>query len=466
MLFLLLFSLNLYAQDNCYQQESLPFIEWVKSFRYHEKCSPLKVGEGRVFRGSRGTESEEYKDPITGKKSTFKRPNDTNYLLRRHSEKDFEIIFNTRFIPTTVSQQTTTSDQIKQMEARVKNCFEAASEHMKGPQGERIRIRAITTDKEEGALRPNFPPKININVLPQSTRGNAENFGSDFGCPAIVHEYLHHAGLCDEYHEAPTGSSEHQASGSCRAVMPSNSIMSSDMWGVYDSAVGEQGACEIPSTHPLASWFPKQNQETLKNYFRKTWNHIGRNENKSYDQQEKYCKRVYASRSASDPFIAVKVQDLSANKLHLLSDSFTSAGTITRTDMKCECGSTDQECLRFLESAKEDARLYSDPKKNFYQCPSGNLVGMNGELAKGDLRINPASPLRIEMHSHGRGGSLLHPNHFVKLMNGDCRSAQTEAYDQCAVWAYSHSQPSTNCAEVPPHCRTPEGYLGSRERIK
>lgn len=463
MILALLFSLNLYAQENCYEQRTAPFIEWVKSFRYHQKCSPLKVGEGRVYSGSRGTQSEEFKD-ASGNKNTFTRPNDTNYLLRRHSEKDFEIIFNTRFVPTTVGQHTTTSEQIRRMEERVKNCFEAASPHMKGPLGERIRIRAITTDKEEGALRPNFPPKIHINVLPQSTRGNAENFGSDFGCPAIVHEYLHHAGLCDEYHEAPTGSSEHQASGRCRAIMPNNSIMSSDMWGVYDSTVGEQGICEIPNTHPLADWFPKQGQETLKNYFRKTWNHIGRNENNSYDQQEKYCKRVYAERPQNAPFVAVKIQEVTARKLHILSDSFTSAGTVTRTDMNCECVESDKDCQQFLEAAKTDARLFSDTSKAFYYCPSGNLKGMNGNIPKGELKLS--SPLRIEMHSHGRGGSLLHPNHFVKLMNGDCRSAQTEAYDQCAVWAYSHSQPSTNCAEVPPHCRTPEGYLGSRERIK
>lgn len=470
MLFLLLFSLNLYAQEDCFEQRSEPFIEWVKSFRYHEKCSPLKVGEGRVFRGTRGNESEEYKNPVTGKKSTFKRPNDTNYLLRRHSEKDFEIIFNTRLVAALgmIDGQVkeSTPEDLQQMENRIRNCFASASSQMKGPQGERVRLKIITTNKEEGALRPHFPPKIYINVLPNASRGNAETFGSDFGCPAIVHEYLHHAGLCDEYHEAPTGSSEHQASGSCRAVMPSNSIMSSDMWGVYDTVVGEQGACTIPTTHPLATWFPKQNPETLKNYFRKSWNHIGRSETKSYEQQEKYCKRVYTSRQESDPFSAVKIKEVTTLKLHLLSDSFTNAGTITRTDMQCECKESDQDCLQFLEAAKTDARLYSDSNKNFYYCPTGNLKGMNGVLAKGELRLNPATPLQIEMHSHGRGGSLLHPNHFVKLMNGDCRSAQTEVYDQCAVWAYSHSQPSTNCAEVPPHCRTPEGYLGSRERIK
>ncbi len=458
MLLPLLLSLKLFAAENCHPVAVEPFVEWVKSFRYHQQCAPLRPGEGRVFQGTRGTPSQE----LPGAKpnsSTFTRPNDTNYLLRRHGEKDFEIIFNTRFHATTTSPA-----EVKRMEERVKRCFALASPHMRGSQGEQIRLKAITTDKEEGALRPNFPPKIHINVLAANARGNAENFSLQAGCPFVVHEFLHHAGLCDEYHESTTGTVDKENAGACRVVMPNDSIMAGDMWEVFDASVGEHGLCEILPEHPERAWLEGQNDETLRNYFRKNLNFVGRTRDESYQLQDKFCQRRSVDRSAGAPFEALVTQEVAALRLKVQSDTYV-AGKLQRIELSCACVAEDQECQRFLQRAKADAHHYSKKDRAFYSCPQ-NLQGVDQELPKGEIRVASRSPLRIELHSSGRGGGLLHPTHFAKLINGDCRNSITERYDQCAVWAYSFSQPSTDCAQVPSHCRTPEGFLGSQERLR
>ena len=104
------------------------------------------------------------------------------------------------------------------MLARSRECLAQANPHMLGPDGERLEIQILTHAESRALPEDERPRDINIRIDTPGEGGHHLNFRTGFSCVDIIHEYLHHMGLCDEY--PPTGTA---TSGnwdfSCRVVV-------------------------------------------------------------------------------------------------------------------------------------------------------------------------------------------------------------------------------------------------------
>lgn len=156
-----------------------------------DPCSPLKVGQTRIV--SRG-------NPV-GPPSPTLHP--MNYAIT-----GIEGAYLLEFNPNLVS--TKNKDLEKLGLVRIQNCF-----------------KEFNTTSGNIKLGLNSNPKIpsiTINITDQKIRENKNNISTKSLCKVIVHEFLHHAGLGDEY---PEDLATRKGDQSCRLPSPArDSIMS------------------------------------------------------------------------------------------------------------------------------------------------------------------------------------------------------------------------------------------------
>lgn len=115
---------------------------------------------------------------------------------------------------------------------KINECMAMYEPHLKGPDGEILKIRAVNNDKE---IRP-----TPIHILPPGSRQHSEGYTTDIECPTLLHEVLHLLGLVDEYKEKRKGYVIDKKTGEyiwveagaevlaydCRILGPENSVMS------------------------------------------------------------------------------------------------------------------------------------------------------------------------------------------------------------------------------------------------
>lgn len=107
-----------------------------------------------------------------------------------------------------------------QMFQRSRECLNQANPYMRGPNGELLEIELLSHEQNRNLPVEERPRDLSITINKPGEGGHSYNFRTGFSCSDIVHEYLHHLGLCDEY--APNGT---MTSGnydfSCRVVVRS-----------------------------------------------------------------------------------------------------------------------------------------------------------------------------------------------------------------------------------------------------
>ncbi|HTL12607.1 MAG TPA: hypothetical protein VL588_08980, partial [Bdellovibrionota bacterium] len=154
------------------------------------------------------------------------------YRLTRTGASSYKVEFNLHFTP---------EEQRAAIETRVRGCLTTSNAALHGENGRTLEMVLNTTDTDI--------PQKNITVMSSTEhRSNSGEWNPSINCNTITHEMLHLTGLVDEYQEqadgviynASTGESRHVSnfgagagSGetfllaqSCRAIGPSNSIMS------------------------------------------------------------------------------------------------------------------------------------------------------------------------------------------------------------------------------------------------
>ncbi|MFN9110011.1 MAG: hypothetical protein ACK5XN_08075, partial [Bacteroidota bacterium] len=289
------------------------------------------------------------------------------------------MIFNLNFIQTPKSE---VSNEV--MLKRVQNCLALASAAMVGPGGQKIAMYAVGPDgantlRSQGVR----PPPIQINIIESKSRGNADNYASDFNCATITHELMHYAGLCDEYRE--TGSDGGGANaGSCRALGAGDSLMSAGMQIAFDEAVGEVGKCVTPANSQFTKYLNSSNPIVRELVMRRRHDDIG-NFNPievglpagSDSPKNQFCKLspavwVPAPKSVNDSFNILEspsenVIEVSSYELPA-TGNLPADGKVLRRTLSCSCpNGSPASCQEFLNLLRPQA--FSISERKVYRCP-------------------------------------------------------------------------------------------------
>lgn len=383
-------------------------------------------------------------------------PNNSQYVLRRPSEKSWTVEFGAQFAAVNGA----TAAQAAEMRTRVEQCFAQAAPAMLGPGGHQLRM---TLRGASGASPA--PPMLAINVMP-SGRGNATNFSMEFTCATIVHEFLHHAGLCDEYPES--NPSEVQNASSCRAIVPEGSIMSVSMQATYDDAVGLAGRCTlVPGSKWVTAPVEHLNIDMLPDA-----NDIGRGLADRSIFENGWCTVGNFTPTTARPVIndyRIRFAEIPRG----FEMDFPGRNVIPSqtapipSRLTCRCPAGNSTCLAKIATARGKFTEGYQAENRRFQCPANSLETSAAQvnMAVGTLRDERASGGYVEYRNPPRQNrSLLHPAHFSRILRGSCRELDSATlYDRCAQFAYRHSQPDNtpaNCSTVPADCRDPLKYLG------
>ncbi len=445
-----------FAQDCAPSPTSLGL--WVDDFKKVSECAPLKeAGDARVQDST----------------ANSSRSNDNRYTLRRHSNNLYEMSFNLNFIPDTGI--TSPSDML----AKVQGCLKAIPPII-GSEGRKIILSAFSPEQAKVELKGIVPPKIDVKIT-NLDRGNANNFGDGFTCGHFTHELMHHAGLCDEYHESGYGIADlNRNDGWCRRIGPGDSIMSSGMTTAYDETVGDIFSCDLSSDPSMKKLIGKAESE-IRDISRRSFRHIGNFSMNDVghvsDVEVANVKKFYCKDDKGKwvPFVpgsmGITLKTNSADRLRFTSreNYLSSAANRVMTyevEYDCDCSSREQSCYEYLNLTRPQVLRASDPSKIVMDCPgnSKRVAPRNFSLAPGKIKLSGDI---LDIRNEPGNRSLLYAGQFEKLLAGSCNESKASIYNKCSVYAYRHSTPSAvknstghSCDSIPEECRSPQGWLG------
>ena len=466
MILTLLFGATLWAQVNC-EPASLPRVPFATeaqspiTYTRNRNCRPIEVGQGRVSN-----------DVARDTPSSI--PANREYLLYRKSEKQYEVIYQLNFQVQTGADAPTTMSGAD-MEARARNCLSLIPP-ARLPDGREMTFRFVTPASRD-LLIGEAPPVIPIKVV-KASRGNADHFAEDFRCGQVIHELLHKAGLCDEYHE--TGGAANV--GACRPQAQGNSVMGNGMHQAFDDAAGEPFSCSLTSSPEVQLYLSNPNSThkdyLLKRNFRNAanrgWDAFGHQQMEPQSPKGTCCKMIGAQQrlSSTPPNSSPRVK-LLENAPEVIR--FTSAEAFVMTDplnparlsldvyeqtYECKLSEVEERlrpaCREFVELTRPELESIADHNRTMYACPIGNPgPPLDFSVPPGSFEVAGST---INLRNKGNGRSILHSGHFERILAGECSSPATTVYDRCSRFAYEHNytnaQKAMSCEELlPAECK-------------
>lgn len=386
-------------------------------------CAPVNPGEHKVFQKDMKNYSS------TG-----------NYLLKRLNNGTYQVVLNVNF------KQVSGGVSAEAMLNRAKACLDEASPYMKGPNNEQMGIAVISPEEAQKLPSGERPNPYTITIEGPSHTSHSLAYNQDVNCSVITHEMLHLLGLCDEYKETRAEFAKYQ--NNCRIVTKVPSIMR-DL-GVYEKATGGSLTCDC--TTPTCSSVMRSSDRNLQKMY------MSENvyEMTDYRFRSNYCKVEYlfnrkpASTSKGSTITANDEDSIVIESRAVDSLSVQPFYRINHIKLTCSCPSGDSDCL---EKKNQLAKKVSSGDLSRSECPSGaplmkkdKKVSSNGVSFNGrDLSFNVRPKLP----------SLLQPNHFNKILEGNC-AGKADGYRECAQYSYK----SPPC-DVPERCSDDGYYLGS-----
>jgi len=428
----------------------------------NKNCRPIEVGQGRLNQ----------KRAVVSPDSI---PADRRYLLYRKSEKQFEVIYQLNFQPKS-GADAPVSMTGADMAERVRNCL-AIIPPTRLPDGREMSFRFITP-QEKNTIIGKAPPEILINVV-KASRGNADHFAEDFRCGQIIHELLHQAGLCDEYHE--TGGALNV--GKCRPQAQGTSVMGNGMNQALDDAAGEPFSCNLTERPDHLAYLQDPNSTHKTQLLRRSfidvgnrpWDAFGHDQLRSDRPKDVCCKVKTASKwldslpDNSQPRVTLSKNDPTQLTFTNRAAFFVTSHTdITKKDLKFDeteydCNLDDVDaalrpaCVEFFELVRPELESVADPNRTMYACP----IDLSREPYRFDIEPGhfELSGTRLHLRNKGNGRPLLHSGHFERLLAGECSTPATAVYDRCSRFAYEHNytnaQKAMSCVELlPPECKS------------
>lgn len=399
-------------------------IEKLDATRRVLTCRPVNPGEHKVFK----RETKNYYS--TG-----------SYLLKRRQDGNYQAVLNVNF----VSGAGSASPQA--MLARAKGCLAEASPFMKGPNGEQLEITLLSPKEIASLPRDERPAANKISIEGPNHTNNAGAYSENINCATITHEMLHLFGLCDEYGETRP---EYMRYGwSCRVVTKVPSLMR-DL-SVYQKAVGGTVSCNCSGA--TCSNIMRSNDPLVRKLY---------TANTFYDLSDhrfrtSYCKEEYLpfNRTISSDKITNILQNdnnlLVVESRYLYTTMAAPYYNVSNRKITCRCPSGDRAC------ENQKAALASALGKETYRknCPrEAPLMG-----SESGRKVNGASfdGNVLKITAPGEISSLLLPNHFNKILEGNC-PGKADGYRECAEFAYK-GEP----CNVPAKCQDDRYYLGSQK---
>lgn len=183
-----------------------------------EKCRDLKKGETKIV-----------KNPFLGNSTCphgfhYK---DSQYLLTKVSDKKYKLHFPVVFekgstYPLKTGKPGIQVPEDKYMRNVIKRCFALLNPFLKDKNNMSFEL---SIDESSEAAKTHGVEPFKIKVQDEG-RANVENFSASEDCSTYMHEFLHQAGLADEYEEPSRKSSgfERDAKGKIRKDMNGETI--------------------------------------------------------------------------------------------------------------------------------------------------------------------------------------------------------------------------------------------------
>lgn len=425
---------------------------------------PLAVNEYRVmtWRGGPGQTSPQPRfNPVTGQDRFYETG---NYLLKRPAANRYQVVMNLDISPKPAYPQGATNAQKSAMDAQLKEetlrkirqCMHTLQPHLKGPGGETMEIRILTPEQTNTLPQAMRPRSRRVEVSPEHNgRGNADNFGTNFTCPTIGHELLHHLGLCDEYLEVEA---DKQEIWSCRVTPIETSFMKETFYA-FDQTVPQTISCDC--TDQLCKDAMASDSKLKDLYLTKDSEDI-----LEVNFYLKYCERETKRFESEVPVIngtASSADSAPKSRLGYRSEGPVGAITaipgspavgstpadpgfpaapsgirfvfdrvyphgkeqFTKNPVLCRCPSGDNYCLNMAQEMKR--RAENPPQRT--KCPHGTTTRSHTMNTTNGTTGLVGNVLTIQ--NQGNNQSLLKPNQFKKILAGDC-IGQAPDYEKCA----------------------------------
>ncbi len=384
-------------------------------------------------------------------------PNASRFVLRRPAQGQWDVELHIEITAGNPSD----ARAAQLMRNRINRCFEQASPFMVGPNGQglRMRLHDPASPHPDGVV----PPLIPINVIAAGERGNATNFASDFDCGTILHEFMHHMGLCDEYRE----SGSFESAGPCRVVTPSGSLMGQDMSAVYNQVVGAAYGCKGDNLSLLSGMSPAQIEVLTRQGMDDSVEQEPLKSNLS--RWCRFSSNVTPRSLPMEEVGRVETQDSGFRVTYWTANLSIAQGEPRLVRQTCACPPGDSTCPGDLRKVEASLRTLYSTEGAARRCPHttvdipvppGSDEVLGATFADGTLRIM----------NRPSGRSLLHPAHFDRIIRGSCRASdQQTTYDTCARFAYTWSEPPPKAggcvANVPRECTDSDAILGKPVQI-
>jgi hypothetical protein len=352
----------------------------------------------------------------------------------------------------------------------VRNCLAAANPYIKGPGGERIALRALTPDEANRLPQGERPKADSINIIPDQVRAsdgsmaeaeiNSGNFHSNISCPTVVHELLHHLGLCDEYLEnrtnvVPGMSRARSTEWSCRVVPNRPSIMKNHI-EAYNAAVPRQLTCECVNTSCQTSMTSMDPRDLAARKLLTTANPYSVLGSLGVSN----CANAPYMVSGNPPEPDKAYRNVQVNGGTLTFEHRTVFHTnLNRFDIgvrnvTCNCPAGDSTCPAVFARAAEFFRR--NPQAE--DCPMHTRRTNTQEVVPPNS-VTTFSPLSFNLVTEPRSSSLIEPSHFDKILTGGCTTSSSAMFKQCADYAYI-SRESPACNNKPAACSNDNLLLG------
>lgn len=399
-------------------------LEKIQETEKVSKCAPLTPGSHKVFQ----KENSHYYS--TG-----------NYLLKKNADRNYQAVLNINFT------QGAGSISPEKMMKKARECMAMAAPALKGPQGQKMEILLLDSLQANSLPRDERPNMNTISIERPNHETDAASYAENVNCAVITHEILHLFGLCDEYKEDRERLAH--LNWTCRIETKRSSIMR-DL-RAFDQAVGKTYSCDC-SGDPCKTVM-SSNDENLKKLFvspplQEVSDHQFRNS---------YCRDEYVPVSASQPDKAVVILNEGEDSLDLEARYVSGklqAPYYSKFAMKvrCKCPAGDANCREQLKNISRDVRINRMisrcPYNAFEKSMKEGSIRPGFSVANGllTIRTSPSLP------------SLLSPNHFHKILEGNC-PGKADGYRQCAEFAYK----SPPCGEIPSRCHDDNYYLGNSQ---
>jgi hypothetical protein len=372
-----------------------------------------------------------------------------DFLLRRKPDGNYEAILTAKFVYKSGSLTE------KAMKDKINTCLSTIVPYLRGPGGETLHIRLFDEAQAEKELsvyqRPNVETlnlesakQINSEGQVEGVRGNSANLNDAMGCSTLTHEFLHHLGLGDEYPENSdvtfADGRSMKESWSCRVLPTQNTIMRFNI-AAMAAVVPTKLTCKCKgeTCRKALSKFGALEPHILQLLSTQDSNDFIRTDGMT-------CKPV--TTPSTSPFLEQGRRTilLSQGKGNIVFEGrhlslpmvqgYEEKFQITRVIHTCTCNG-DATCEATIP--QKIAKLTENQPA--ITCP------WDFESVK-ESQFNPENPIATKEKSQISNdqlilitkptskASLLAPNHFRRILYGNCPTGPVALYNKCHAQSY------------------------------